>query len=262
MKQKIIKTQKQLNAIKKNYDGTIYIEGGTDNTPLILKVNFEFADVVTRGSCHIEMLGNSQVNRMLGNSQVKEMWENSQVNRMLGNSQVKEMWGEASISAYGTQKIICKGYNVIRIRKSNEKNCSIVLSKTSHLIIIPDPKPTFKDYQKRYPIKIKGKKAILYKAVHKKKTGTQIEYFSDYDRNFKYEKGKTVKVECNKSIDVVCSYGIHVFHKHGAISWGNGWEDFALLECEVPINKIIVPNNNDGKIRTSELKVIKEIKAE
>ena len=233
MKEKIIKTQKQLDAIKNNYDGIIYIEGGTYYDPLILKVNFQFADVITRGSCHIEM------------------W---------GNSQVKEMWGEASISAYGTQKIICQGYNVIRIRKSNEKNCNVVLNKTSHLIIIPDPEPTFKDYQKRYPVKIKGKKAIMYKAVHKKKKGTQTVYFSDYDRNFKYEKGKTIKAECNKSIDVVCSYGIHIFHKHGAISWGNGWTDFALLECEVPINKIIVPNDNDGKIRTSELKVIKEIK--
>ena len=66
MKEKIIKTQKQLDAIKNNYDGIIYIEGGTYYDPLILKVNFQFADVITRGSCHIEMWENSQVKEMWG----------------------------------------------------------------------------------------------------------------------------------------------------------------------------------------------------
>jgi len=103
---------------------------------------------------------------------------------------------------------------------------------------------------------VKGKKAILYKAVHKK-DGI---YCSDYNNDFQYKIGKVIKEKCDTSPEICYSNGIHVFYKEGAINWGVSWDDFALLECEVPVDKIVVPNNNNGKIRTSELKVIKEIK--
>ena len=36
-------------------------------------------------------------------------------------------------------------------------------------------------------------------------------------------------------------------------------EAFRLLECAVPLDKIIVPENCDGKVRTSELTVLREV---
>jgi len=211
------------------------------------------------GSSKVDsMYGSSKVDSMYGSSKVDSMSDSSKVDSMYDSSKV-EMWGEAFVSAFSCKEIICHGYNIVSIRKSNKKKCTIIMNKTSHLIIIPDPEPIFKDYIKRYPVEIKGKKAIMYKAAHKKKVGNKIVYFSDYDKDFKYEINKVIKVECDKSIDIVCSNGIHIFHKFSAIKWGSGWSDFALLECEIPISKIIVPKNHEGKIRTGELKVIKEI---
>lgn len=56
-------------------------------------------------------------------------------------------------------------------------------------------------------MKVNGKNAILYKAVHKK-------------------------------------------------------NDMALLECEVPVKNIIVCKDTDGKVRTSKLKVLREVPKE
>jgi hypothetical protein len=47
-----------------------------------------------------------------------------------------------------------------------------------------------------------------------------------------------------------------------ALKFGMDWDDMALIECEVPINKIIVPKDCDGKVRTSELKVLRIVPKE
>jgi len=36
----------------------------------------------------------------------------------------------------------------------------------------------------------------------------------------------------------------------------------AILECEVPIKDIVVSKNCDGKVRTSQLKVVRELPQE
>lgn len=103
---------------------------------------------------------------------------------MRENSTVQRMYGEAMVSCYSNQTITAHGYNIIRTTQSNKKNLILELSKHSHLIVIPDFKPTFAEFEKRYPVEAKGTKVILYKAVHKKND----KYFSDYDSSFEYKK--------------------------------------------------------------------------
>jgi hypothetical protein len=180
---------------------------------------------------------------------VKEMWESSQVNVMRG---------EAMVSCYGLQNITCSGYNVVRIHKSDKKNIKVVLNDTSTLVIIPDKDTTFADYSKRYPVKVKGKTATLYKAVHKTADGS---YYADYDKSFKYEIGKKATQECNPSLDSSCTFGLHVSHFSFALNFGRGWTNLAILECSVPVAKIHVAKDCDGKVRTPELKVVREVPA-
>src|ERR1700750_291455 len=87
----IIKTQKELDEIPVDFNGNVFIEGGTYEKPLILKTKFEYAYVVTRGTATIEMWESSQVDVMRESSQVKVMRQSSQVNVMRKSSQVKEM---------------------------------------------------------------------------------------------------------------------------------------------------------------------------
>jgi hypothetical protein len=212
-----------------------------------------------------EMRGSSQVKEMRGSSQVKEMWESSQVNQMRESSQVnqmwessqvKEMWGEAMVSCFGLQNITCSGYNVIRVRKSHQKNITVVLNDSSTLVVIPDPDTTFQDYSKRYPVKMKGKTAVMYKAVHKAEDGT---YYADYDHAYKYKIGKIHKADCDSSLNKSCTFGLHVSHFSWALNFGRSWSNMAILECSVSADKILVAKDCDGKVRTPSLKVIREV---
>ncbi len=236
----IIKTQKELNDLPVDYNGTIYIEGGTQDNPLVLKTKYEQAFVIVRGNAQIIM------------------WENSVVQRMRENSVVQDIYGEAMVSAYGNNKITAHGYNIIRTSQSNKKNLTLVMGKDCHLIVVPDFQPTFKEFIKRFPIEVKGKTAILYKSVHKINGG----YFSDNDRSFGYKIGEVKKHENSPSKENSCAVGLHVAEKHWAIAYGSSWDDMALLECEVPIKNIIVAKDCDGKVRTSQLKVIREVPKE
>ena len=256
---KIVKTQKQLDAIKKNFEGTIYIKGGDYYNSLILRTNFDHAIVVAwdssyvvawdsshveaRDSSHVVARDSSHV--VARDSSYVEAWDSSR----------HDIYGKAMITAFSCEEIVCHGYNMISLRKENEENVNIVLNKTSILKIIPTFKATWADFLKRFPIKVKGTKAILYKAVHK----IGEKYFSDYDKSFKYEIGKIYKHNNAPKSGGACAEGLHVAEKSWAKSFGFGWEDYALLECEVPIKSIIVSGDSDGKVRTSQLKVLREV---
>lgn len=131
------------------------------------------------------------------------------------------------------------------------------MNKTSALFIIPDFKPTFAEFARRYPVQIKGKKAILYKAVHK----NDGRYFSDNIKDFEYKIGKTYTQKVEKDSES-CGTGLHLAWKIWAVNFGFDWDDMALLECETEIKDIYVAPDCDGKIRTKKLKVLREIPKE
>ncbi len=116
--------------------------------------------------------------------------------------------------------------------------------------------PTFEWYKNTYPFQTENGYAILYKAVRKTEDGT---YHSDRDRSFIYEIGKPKIHKCNQSVEESCTYGLHISHLFWAVRFGRGWANMAILECKVPIDKIVVAKDCDGKIRTSELEVIREV---
>ena len=164
------------------------------------------------------------------------------------------------VSAYSAKSIECHGYNIVRILDGRKKDVNVVINKESHIIVIPHiVKDNFKIYSKIYPVEIKNKTAIFYKAVHKNKDS---EYYSDYSNSFTYKIGETKEEECADNKSGSCSRGIHIAHKSWAISFGSSWDNMALLECEVDIKDIVVCKDTDGKVRASKIKVIREIPKE
>jgi hypothetical protein len=167
------------------------------------------------------------------------------------------MTGLASlVLLYSAKLVITKGINLVR--QIGTKKIDLKLSKETTYIQIKDSiqkKPSLNIFKKLYPIEEKNKKVILYKAVHKKDNI----YFSDKNRSFTYEIGKIKEERCDSSQENSCSYGLHISHKNWAILFGRGWEDMALLECEVSPKDIVVSKDCDGKCRTSKLKVIREV---
>jgi hypothetical protein len=203
----------------------------------------------------------AQIGFVSDSAQIGSVYDSAQIRFVYDSAQI-ELAGEAVVSAYSAKKIVCKGYNTIIIHKSDKNKINLVMNKESHLVILPDNKlktnPDFNEFAMRFGIDKKGTKAILYKAVHKK-DGV---YFSDYKNSFVYEVGKVITHEIDNQNNESCSVGLHIASKHWALLFGKDWDDMALLECEVPIKKIIVAKDCDGKVRTSELKVLREVPKE
>lgn len=198
------------------------------------------ASVVARGHSYVEANDNASVTAY-GSSFVKanedssiEAWENAYVEaresssvKAYGNVQVINFLQKAKIKTYGNARVV---YN----------------PKTIH---------EFLDF---YNIKHNEKTAKFYKAVHKKENV----YFSDYNNDFIYKIGATVKEECDPNVEEDCSKGIHVSTLDWALVFGENWGDLAILELKVDIDKIILPSYSYGKVRTSEAKVLREIPLE
>ena len=114
------------------------------------------------------------------------------------------------------------------------------------------------DFMDFYGINHTKTKAIFYKAV-RKEDGT---YHSDYRNDFIYEIGKYKTEECDDDIEDNCSYGIHISHRDWAINFGQNWSNLAIIEVETKISDIVLPKYTDGKVRTSKIKVLREIPLE
>jgi hypothetical protein len=352
-KQIIVKTQKELNAISRDYNGYIYIEGGTEADPLVLNINFEKATVVVRGQAYLGYVSDSaQIGYVSGSAQIRYVSDSAQIGYVSGSAQIRyvsdsaqigsvsdsaqiryvsdsaqiryvsdsaqigsvsgsaqiryvsdsaqiryvsdsaqigsvsdsaqiryvsdsaqigsvsgsaqiELYGEAVVSnAISAEKIICHGSNTVIVHKADKSNIGLVMSKNSHLVLLDTPKmkikPSFEEFKSIYPVKVKNGKATLYKAVHKRDGG----YFSNHVSSFEYKIGEVKEHEIDPSIEDSCTKGLHVSHLDWAIKFGNEWSDMAILECEVKVKDIVVSKDCDGKVRTSRLKVIREVPKE
>jgi len=106
-----------------------------------------------------------------------------------------------------------------------------------------------------YGIKHTKTKATFYKAVHKRNGS----YCSHHAASFTYQVGSAAKERCDTDTLRDCSYGIHISHLNWALQFGDDWNDLAILEVETKISDIVMPINTDGKVRTSEIKVLREV---
>ena len=161
----------------------------------------------------------------------------------LGNSSV-EARGNSTVVAWGNSQVV-----------DYLQGAKIKISGNARIVYNPKNIMQFMDF---YDIKHTKTKAIFYKAVHK---DADI-YRSDNNYNFTYEIGKIVENECDKDETRECSYGLHIAHLNWTLNFGNSWKDLAILEVETKISDIVVPKNTDGKVRTSKLKVIREVPLE
>ena len=110
-----------------------------------------------------------------------------------------------------------------------------------------------------YGIKHTKTKATFYKAVRKTDDGRLI---SDFDDTFEYVIGKTKTAVCDPDTACECSYGIHISRLNWALNFGSSWNNLAIIECETKIDDIVMPTNTDGKVRTSKIKVVREVPLE
>ena len=240
-----------MDRIKLDADVLIKIEGGSYYDRIIVKNRY----------CHnVEAWENSNV-KARGNS-VVTAFENSVV-KAFENSVVKARENSV-IEARGNVGVRVFSADVTLTLMSNAvcwvlfKGTSKKIKKISKFatIMLPDLARNWKWYKNNYPVELIGKSsAILYKAVHKK----DGKYFSEYDRSFFYEIGKSYKEKNAPRSRGSCSAGLHVSGKSWAKSFGMGWANRALLKCEVLIKDILVCDDCDGKVRVSKIKILEEV---
>jgi hypothetical protein len=248
MKTLIVKTQKEFDKIKSNFEGRIEIK----NTKESLNINHSF------NKAYIIVSDNATIESVSDNATIKYVSDNATIKYVYGNATIL-LFGMAIICfLYGAKKIVASGINTIR--QIGTGKIDIKLSKESTLIKIKEKlsiskNNTIETYKKTYPVKTKGTKLIMYKAVRK----INEEYVSDYDKNFKYEIGKIKTEVLDKNENNSCSKGIHISHLFWAYNFGRNWEDLAILEVEVNPKDVIVSKDCDGKVRASKVKVIREL---
>lgn len=114
---------------------------------------------------------------------------------------------------------------------------------------------TIEEFCDFHGVTIRDGQAILNKAV-------QPNLSSFHDPSFRYTVGATVRHRCDPDPQRQCSTGLHVAHIKWALDFGHAKGTFKILECAVPLDKIILPDDTDGKVRTSELTVLREVPLE
>lgn len=96
--------------------------------------------------------------------------------------------------------------------------------------------------------------ATYYKAVRKKKG----KYISNYDGKTEYKIGEEICAQTDKDPDKKAVKGLHIASLEFAKRFGDSWDDVAILEVQVNIHDVIVPDALD-QVRASRLKVIREV---
>ena len=259
-----VKTQEELDAIPDDFKGRIYIEGGTPFARIYVRKNYFFR-VVARGNSSVEARGNSSVEAWenssvvawenssvvaRGNSSV-EAWENSSVVAWENSSVVA--WGNSSVEAWENSSVVARGNSQIVDLLQGAK---IKISGNARVVFMPK---TIFDFMDFYGIRHTKTFATFYKAVHKSGKGL---YRSDYTKSFVYQIGDTLRVDCNSDVTNECGSGLHLAHLDWALNYGSEWNDLAILEVKTKIADIVLPIASTGKVRTSKLKVIREVPLE
>ena len=232
-----VTTQEEMDMIPDDFKGQIYI-----------KSKFRIS-VNKRYYWRVEARENSSVVARENSSVVA--WENSSVVARENSSVVArenssvEAWENSSVVAWGNSQIVDRLFNG-----------TIQVNGNARIVYMPKNIHEFMDF---YGIKHTKTKATFYKAVRKQEDGRLI---SDYSSNFEYEIGKIKTEVCDTDTACECGRGIHISHLDWALHFGSSWHNLAIIECEVKIDDIVMPTNTDGKVRTSKIKVVREVPLE
>lgn len=94
-----------------------------------------------------------------------------------------------------------------------------------------------------------------YKAVKKTEDGR---YISAWDNSTEYRIGEITESKLCDNPDRVAVQGIHFASLEFAKKYGDAWENVAILELEVNIHDMVIPDAKD-QLRASKVKVIREV---
>ena len=267
-----VKSQAELDMIPDGFKGRIYIEFGVRLNRAVLTRTFprrvvvrDNASVVAMENASIEALGNASVvvrdnASVVAMGNVSVLAEDNASVLAMENVSI-EAWDNASVVAGGNVQVV-----------EGSKRARIQISGNARIVYYPK---NIEDFMNFYGIKHDKKTAIFYKAVHRvpntcrdtnMQDGSEIKrvlpdyrYVSDHDDNFEYFMGEVIQEHCDQDVTKDCSYGIHISHMNWALRFGGGWKDLAIIEVETKINDVVLPRNTDGNVRTSEVKVLREV---
>ena len=232
MKEIIVKSQAELDAIPIYFYGRVIVKFGTPHNRAVVNRRF-LRSVEARGNSSVVARDNSSVEAS-GNSSVVAR----------GNSSVEAL-GNSSVEAWGNAQVVdC----------TDEHNIAV----SGNARIVYNPK-NITEYLDHYGITQSDGTAKLYKAVHKRND----RYFSDNTCDFEYAIGEVAIADSlTTDPNVDCGHGIHISYKEWALNYGKSWHDLAILEVEADISGIVVPLNVSGKLRTDKVLVIREVPLE
>jgi len=219
-----VKSQDELDDIPLDFKGRIYIKFGTPWNKAIVRNNYYRSVVAWENSSVVA-------------------WENSSV----------EARENSSVEARENSSVVARENTQVVDRQIDGK---IKISGNSRIVYMPKNINDFIDF---YGIQHTKTTAIFYKAVRKNSDGI---YYADYDNDFTYEIGKYKEEKCDPDIEEDCSYGINISHLNWALNFGGGWNNLAIIEVKTKISDIVMPTNTDGKVRTSKVKVLREVPLE
>jgi hypothetical protein len=252
----IVTTQKEWDEAPGEFDGYVVIKQGR-----ICVAEGKGWGVIATGNATVRASGNATV-RASGNATVKA-WGNATVRAsenatveaggnatvVAGGTATVEAWGNATVVAGGNATVAGQG-NVQVVHRS--RGAKIGVRGNARIVGIPDNPNDYCDF---YGVTVEDGKAILYKAVR-----DNLHSFHNCD--FAYAVGETKTHDCDPSRGVMCGRGMHVAHRDWALRFGESMGDFRVLEVSVPLDKIVVPFDVDGKVRCSELTVLREVPLE
>ncbi len=94
-----------------------------------------------------------------------------------------------------------------------------------------------------------------YKAVCKSPDGR---YISNWDKKTEYRIGEVIETCTDLDSDRTATAGIHIASLEFAKNYGDTWENPAILEIEVDMRDVVVPNAKD-QLRTKRGRVLREV---
>ena len=176
------------------------------------------------------------------------------------NTKIKA-YDDVVVNSYGVTKVIT--YDEVLIEAHDQ---SVVLSFSDNEAICNDLAVAYKwpisntQYLDFFACKTTNHgTAILYKAAHK----LGDVYYSHHDHDFTYKIGDVITPQNGFSTNIrrTCAPGIHCAPLEWAKNFSCIWKNRAILEVEVPVSGIIVPDETDGKCRVPWAKVLREVEA-
>lgn len=292
IKEIIVTTQEEMDAIPSGYTGCISIK----TNDIITVVRAYPQRVAVMENSHVIAMGNSDIAAM--DDSIVEAYEHSSVHACddstviaydnsyvcahnsskvfaNGNSTV-EAWGSSEITAtghstvdawsqntihaeeYSSVWVHCTDVSVTATGKSRIKiihnvcNTNIILSDGAYVVSGPE---TIQEFMNFYGVAHDKTTATFYKVVRK----VNGKYISDHCPDFEYVIGEYKTEKCDPDITKSCASGIHIAPLDKALKLGKDWDNIAVLEVETNISDIIIPMYHDGKVRTSKVKVIREV---